>query len=129
MAIINENRMFGDIFKELRLEKSPNQDEAISQEKIADDLNVSQGLISKWESHQSTPSPEMLDYIADYFNVSTDFLIGRTSMKNNPMDGLNEMQQYKILFDKDDKLTEDQKMFFMNFLEEKHKAVDDILDK
>ena len=73
--IINENRMFGDIFKELRIQKN------LSQDKISEDLDVSQGLITKWESHQSTPSPEMLDYIADYFDVSTDFLIGRTNDK------------------------------------------------
>ena len=51
--IINDNRMFGDIFKELRIQKN------LSQDKISEDLDVSQGLITKWESHQSTPSPEM----------------------------------------------------------------------
>ena len=76
MPIIDEYRMFGDIFKELRLEKK------LSQEKIAEDLEISQPLIAKWESHQSTPSPEMLDYIADYFNVSVDYLIGRSKYKN-----------------------------------------------
>ena len=70
MAIIDDYKMFGDIFKELRLEKN------LSQDKIAEELDVSQPLIAKWESHQSTPAPEMLDYIADYFNVSVDYLIG-----------------------------------------------------
>lgn len=75
MAIINDLRMFGDIFKELRLDKK------LSQDQISKELDVSQTLIVKWENQQSTPSPEMLDYIADYFNVSTDYLIGRTNDK------------------------------------------------
>lgn len=76
MAIINEYKMFGDIFKNLRNEKK------LSQDKVADDLDISQPLIAKWENHQSTPAPEMLDYIADYFNVSVDYLIGRSKFKN-----------------------------------------------
>ena len=75
MAILDNNRIFGDIFKELRLDKH------LSQNKVSEELKVSQALITKWESHQSTPSPEVLDYIADYFNVSVDYLIGRTNSR------------------------------------------------
>lgn len=121
--IINDMRMFGDIFKELRLEKG------LSQDKISEELNVSQGLITKWETHQSTPSPEMLDYIADYFNVSTDYLIGRTNMRNNPMEDMKAIDQYKILFDKDTVLTDDQKRFMLNFIKEQHEKIDKELNK
>ena len=117
--ILNEHRMFGDIFKELRLENN------LSQDKLAEELDVSQGLLTKWENHISTPSPEMLDYIADYFKVSTDYLIGRSKMKNNPMENMNPIEQYKILFDKDNKLTNNQKDFLINFLEEQHNKIDE----
>ncbi len=123
MAIINENRMFGDIFKDLRLEKK------LSQDRIAEELEVSQGLITKWESHQSTPSPEMLDYIADYFNVTTDYLIGRTDMKNNPMDTLKTMERYKFLMDSDGRLTDEQKEFFMDMIETQHRKFDEAQEK
>ncbi len=75
MPIIDDFRMFGNIFKELRLEKN------LSQEKIADELDVSQGLIARWENHSSTPGPEMLVYISDFFNVSVDYLVGKSKYK------------------------------------------------
>jgi len=68
-------KSFCDIFKELRTEKK------LSQDAMATELEVSPALISKWENNQSTPAPEMLEYIADYFDVSVDYLIGRTNDK------------------------------------------------
>ena len=76
MPIIDDFRMFGDIFKELRNKKG------LSQEKIAEDLDVSPALVSKWENHSSTPGPEMLVYISDYFNVSVDYLVGKSKYQN-----------------------------------------------
>ena len=110
MAILNEMRMFGDIFKELRLEKG------LSQDKIAIELDVSQGLITKWESHQSTPSPEMLDYIADYFDTSTDYLIGRTTDKRFYYDE-QDNKILNVLYDKLKKLPEDKQKFILNVTE------------
>lgn len=71
-----EDRQFQDVFKELRLEIK------FSQDKLAEELEVSSSLVSKWENNQSTPAPEMLEYIADYFNVSVDYLIGRSKYRN-----------------------------------------------
>lgn len=120
MPIIDEYRMFGDIFKELRLEKK------LSQEKIAEDLEISQPLIAKWESHQSTPSPEMLDYIADYFNVSVDYLIGRSKYKNLEADN-SELDN--ILFSKAKDLTYDEKKTIINVINAIKKDIDKDLDK
>ena len=120
MPIINEYRMFGDIFKELRLEKK------LSQDKIAEDLDISQPLIAKWESHQSTPAPEMLDYIADYFNVSVDYLIGRSKYKNLEADN-SELDN--VLFSKAKDLTDDEKKTIINVINAIKKEVDKELDK
>lgn len=120
MPIIDEYRMFGDIFKELRLEKK------LSQEKIAEDLEISQPLIAKWESHQSTPSPEMLDYIADYFNVSVDYLIGRSKYRNLEADN-SELDN--VLFSKAKDLTDDEKKAIINVINAIKKEVDKELDK
>lgn len=120
MPIIDEYRMFGDIFKELRLEKK------LSQEKIAEDLEISQPLIAKWESHQSTPSPEMLDYIADYFNVSVDYLIGRSKYKNLEADN-SELDN--VLFSKAKDLTDDEKKAIINVINAIKKEIDQELDK
>ena len=120
MPIINEYRMFGDIFKELRLEKN------LSQDKIAEDLDISQPLIAKWESHQSTPSPEMLDYIADYFNVSVDYLIGRSKYKNLEA-GNNELDN--ILFSKTKDLSDEDKKAVLGIINALKKDIDKELDK
>lgn len=48
-----------------------------SMEKI---IEISNGASSKWV--KSTPSGEILQKIADYFDVSTDYLLGRTAFKN-----------------------------------------------
>lgn len=115
MAIINENRMFGDIFKELRMQKKESQDAT------ANNLDVSQPLIAKWENHLSTPSPEMLDYIADYFQVSTDYLIGRSNYKNLET-STSELD--KTFFSKAISLNDDEKKTIIMIMDTIHKDID-----
>lgn len=47
----------------------------LSQEQLADRLNVSRQAISKWESGSSTPESDKLIAISRYFNVSLDHLM------------------------------------------------------
>ncbi|AAU85053.1 transcriptional regulator [Bacillus phage BCASJ1c] len=42
-------------------------------------VGISNGQIRKWDS--STPGVDKLARVADYFNVSTDYLLGRTDKK------------------------------------------------
>lgn len=53
----------------------------MSQQQLADVINVSQQSINKYENHDVEPNIETLCAIADYFNVSVDFLVGRTSIE------------------------------------------------
>jgi len=39
-------------------------------------LNISNGTIGKWDTRK--PNTAVLEKVADYFNVSTDYLLGRT---------------------------------------------------
>lgn len=50
----------------------------ISQLKLATDLNTSQNTISRYETGEREPGIHELIKLADYFNVSVDYLIGRT---------------------------------------------------
>ena len=50
----------------------------ISQLKLAIDLNTSQNTISRYETGEREPGINELIKIADYFNVSIDYLVGRT---------------------------------------------------
>lgn len=61
--------------KELRKQRN------ISQLKIAMDLGMNQNSISRYESGQREADYKSLIAIADYFNVSVDYLLYRT---NNP---------------------------------------------
>ena len=65
--------MFKDRLKMLRKENN------ISQKQLSEILYVSQQAIGKWETDKATPNPEMLAKIANYFNVSVDYLLGNSS--------------------------------------------------
>lgn len=58
--------------KELRKKKG------ISQQRLATDLNTTQNTISRYETGEREPGIDDLTKIADYFNVSIDYLLGRT---------------------------------------------------
>ena len=56
----------------------------ISQLKLALDLNMNQNSISRYENLEREADYETLIAFADYFNVSLDYLLGRTDeYKNN----------------------------------------------
>ena len=58
--------------KELRKKKG------ISQLRLATELNTTQNTISRYETGEREPGIDELIMLADYFNVSVDYLIGRT---------------------------------------------------
>ena len=47
----------------------------ISQETLANALNVSRQSVSKWESSQSVPDMDKIIALSNYFNVTTDYLL------------------------------------------------------
>ena len=54
----------------------------ISQIKLAMDLHTTQNTISRYETGEREPGINELIKIADYFNVSVDYLLGRTDNPN-----------------------------------------------
>lgn len=50
----------------------------ISQLKLATDLNTNQNTISRYETGEREPGIVELIRIADYFNISVDYLLERT---------------------------------------------------
>ena len=61
---------FGKTLKMLRNNRN------ISAVKFSEDLNIHRGSLSNWETGRRTPDSEMLLKIANYFNVSVDYLLG-----------------------------------------------------
>lgn len=53
----------------------------ISQQRLADALGVSQPSINKYENHNIEPEIEILSRMADYFNTSIDYIVGRTEVR------------------------------------------------
>ena len=63
--------MFGDNLSLLRKEKN------MEQKALAKVLGVSQQTISRWENNVVEPDIKSLIKIANYFDVTTDYLLGR----------------------------------------------------
>ncbi len=58
--------------------KKLRQDRGITQVKLSMDLNMSQKTISRYETEAHQADYKTLVLLADYFNVSIDYLLGRT---------------------------------------------------
>lgn len=67
--------MIGKRIRLLRNEKG------IYQQQLADILSVSKSTIAMWETDKREPDSEMLVNLADYFNCSIDYLLGRTNKR------------------------------------------------
>lgn len=64
---------FQSVLKSLRTAKGLTQDE------LAKSLKISRSTIGMYESGSREPDYETLESIADFFNVDTDYLLGRTN--------------------------------------------------
>lgn len=64
---------FNKILKLLRNEKN------MSQQELADALGISKSSINMYERGERQPNFEVLETIADFFNVDIDYLLGRTN--------------------------------------------------
>lgn len=64
--------IFGQRLKELRKNKS------ISQKEFAEYLGITVRQLQRYEANKQEPNLERLIQIADYFDVSLDYLVGRS---------------------------------------------------
>lgn len=74
------------MIKELRLAHGLNQVQ------FGEKLSVSKQTVSNWENGNIQPSIDMLVKIADYFNVSTDYILERSSKKLIDAEGLTDIE-------------------------------------
>ncbi len=66
---------FAQILSSLRREGG------LSQKKAADDLGVSQALLSHYENGVREPKLEFILKVCNYYGVTTDYLLGRSQVK------------------------------------------------
>ena len=64
--------------KELRKEKG------YTLEQMAQDLNTTKVTLSRYENGTREPKSETLNQLSDYFNVSIDYLFGKTDESSVP---------------------------------------------
>lgn len=55
----------------------------LTQEELAKQLNITRTRLASYEQGTREPDLELLEIIADYFNVNMDFLLGRESSKTS----------------------------------------------
>ena len=72
----NITEEFSLCLKKIRMKRK------LSQKQIAEELKISQQQYSKWEGGIITPNAETLVRLADYFDVSVDYLLGRKRERN-----------------------------------------------
>ena len=63
--------------KELRIKKN------IKQQDLAKALNITKQSVSNWENGKRLPNIEILILLADFYNCSLDYLVGRELKEDN----------------------------------------------
>lgn len=76
---------FTDRLKMLRKEKD------ITLDALADELNITKATLSRYENDKRIPNIEYANRIASFFNVSVDYLMGKTDVKEAPKE-INEVK-------------------------------------
>lgn len=114
----------------------------LSQKQVAKSLGISNVQLSRYESGDRRPDPEMIKQIADYFDVSTDYLLGRNNNPSTCKNSEETTKQFPDLTDIDPDLLHRfietvksdpyQTLFFDNVLnsskEERERLVRDLLE-
>ena len=65
------NNVFGTRVKDLREKKS------LSMEQLAKELKVTKSRVNMWENNGTLPRGEVLIELAKFFDVTTDYLLGK----------------------------------------------------
>lgn len=92
---------FAEIFKYLRLR------EGLTQKEMADRLGIAKSTVSMYENGNREPDFELLEQIADYFNVDMNFLLGKDKDERYFLDEkttqiaqeIFDNEELKLLFD------------------------------
>ena len=87
--------------------KSLREENNLLQKELAAKLNISRATLASWESGNRTPELGTAEKLADFFNVSIDYLLGRTDARQSNQqshalsrDELDLLQKYRQLQEK-----------------------------
>lgn len=94
--------MIGERLKQLRTEKK------LRQSDVADMIGVGRTTYTNYEIGVSEPDIETINKLAEFFEVSTDYLLGRTDERNPGTSHNDWPPEAKVLFRDVRKLTPEQ---------------------
>lgn len=81
--MLNEN-IFKKRLKELRKEYN------ITQQELSNKLGIVRTAIANYETGRTNPDLETLSLLAEIFDTSTDYLLGRTNLKNPSLTNIDK---------------------------------------
>lgn len=105
---------FKERIKDLRLKNR------MTGEELGKLVNVSKVSVWQWENGLNYPNNDILLKLADYFNVTTDYLLGRT---DNPYPDINPDEFQIALYEGSEGLTPQGKqdlLRYMKYLKDTH---------
>lgn len=113
MEVVIINNSFGNTLKYLR------NNRGLSQRELAKVLNVAPSTLAMYELDKREPDYEILKKIADFFEVSTDYLLGRSDVPNPLGKAAEESPNYDLedLPEEAKKTLED----FINYIHTKYR--------
>ena len=111
----------------------------ITLQELADKLNTNKSTLSRYENNKREPKLDLIKDLADYLNVSVDYLLGRSNVKrseneikqaleNNPdliqfWEQLSERNDLQLLFKQTQNLSPEairKVVEFMQMIENEH---------
>lgn len=105
--------MFREQLKILRKQRN------ITQEQLAAIVGVERSSVGKWEGKSGViPSSEILDKLASFFDVSVDYLLGRTDVPKEPQTLDEQLKGVDFaLYGETHDLTEEEKQDILEFVQ------------
>jgi len=94
--------MFGNNLKKLRENKN------LLQKELAEILNVTSQTVSGWEIGRTQPEYQMLLKIANFFEVSVDYLLGNDSENLKEIDTLKKLLLKSGFMENEEDLTNEE---------------------
>lgn len=104
--------MIGDTLKKLR------SDAGLTSEELCAKIGIKGGSYRNYERNDRKPDYETLIKLANFYGVSTDYILGRTNTLKNPLDEFAQREHLKTL----------EKLFMQKYLELTSEQRDKVLD-
>ena len=100
----------------------------LNQTELAKLLNVSKQTVSNWENGNRIPDTLTLSKLADFFNCSVDYILGRSENRNGIISKANiDGNNYEFELDKNifpNGITREQMINYIKELEERNKELE-----